>query len=528
MYINIKCIGELKNIQPCKIIIQVFLYLVRKHKNIYFLSVRKNHIFIQCIVKNKELFDNIDNIPLEAIINIKGFIYNREKQNINPDLELGDKEICIENIECIKSKKIEFNVRNSHLNTEEINYENRILHLRNEFIFQDIVFRSKVVKSIRNFFDSKEFIEIQTPILSNYTPEGANDYIVLTRKHPNHCYTLPQSPQIYKQLLMYSDFSKYYQIAPCFRDEDSRQNRISTEFYQVDIEMYATKQDEIISLCNELIMLLIKTYTNKTVSIKYWSYDEAIKKYGSDKVDIRVIEVFKLHIIEEYIHIEDIHNINCLCTQYKDIYKKENIITFHIKHKYKKEIFLFLSSICNQKLETNSIVWIHSYPMYEQNKDKEWDFSHNPFSKYYPKGFVGFDDMNISEQKNIIKTIDISQIYTYQYDMIFNGEEVGGGSIRNINSDLLYTVFEKINKTELFSSFSHLSKAMEYNNFQHGGIAFGLERLLCLLTDTKKIKKYIPFPYNQQGASKFFNVPQPINKEFIVKNFFKKEEENKK
>jgi aspartyl-tRNA synthetase len=318
-----------------------------------------------------------------------------------------------------------------------------------ERLKNNLIVRHKVIKFIRDFLDKEGFVEIETPILTKSTPEGARDYIVPSRQEPGRFYALPQSPQQYKQLLMVAGIEKYFQIAKCLRDEDPRGDR-QPEFTQLDLEASFISQEDIMDITERLLILIVQNLfpSKKIQEIPFprISYKDAMAKYNSDKPDIR-------------------------------------------KDKSNKDLLAFC--------------WIVDFPFFEKNDEGKWTFTHNPFSAAKPE----FDE-DLLDKKNI------ENILTSQYDVVLNGFEIGGGSIRNHRPEALEKVFEIMGykKEVIQEKFGHMMKAFEYGAPPHGGIAWGLDRVFALLFGEPNIREVIAFPKTGDGRDFMMDAPSEVDK----------------
>jgi len=336
----------------------------------------------------------------------------------------------------------------------EINEEKRMkyryLDLRRERMKKNLIMRQKVIQFIRDFFQKDGFIEVETPILTKSTPEGARDFIVPSRLEPGKFYALPQAPQQYKQLLQVAGVEKYFQIARCFRDEDPRADR-QAEFTQLDLEMSFVEQEDVMNITERLFIELIKKiYPEKKIQeipFPRISYQKAMKKYGTDRPDLR-----------------------------------------------KNKTNPYLLAFC----------WVIDFPFFEKNEKDGWTFTHNPFSAPKPE-FMN----DLLEKKNI------KNILTTQYDIVLNGWELGGGSIRNHRPEALGAVFEIIGykKKEIKDKFGHMLKAFEYGAPPHGGIAPGLDRFLAILFNEPNIREVIAFPKTGDSGDLMMGAPAEVSEE---------------
>jgi len=421
----------------------------RDHGKIIFIDLRDRSGLLQIVFtpKDKELYKLADTLRPEWVIGIGGTVNKRPKGMINPKLETGKVEVLAEKLEILnKSKVPPFEISGDKKASEEKRLEYRYLDLRRERMKNNIIFRYKVVKLIRDFLDKKGFLEIETPILTKSTPEGARDFLVPSRMHQGEFYALPQAPQQLKQLLMVAGLEKYFQIARCFRDEDLRGDR-QPEFTQLDLEMSFPNQKDILDLIERLMIEVAKLAGKKLTfkPFKVLTYEQTMKKYKTDKPDLR---------------------------------------------KNKKDP----NEAC--------FVWIINWPLFEWDKDeKRWDPMHHIFTA--PKE----ESLKFLEKEP-------SKVKSWQHDLILNGHEIAGGSIRNHNPDIQKKTFKLIglSEKEIKEKFGHLLKAFEYGAPPHGGIALGIDRLLMILRNEKSIREVMAFPKTGDGRDLMMEAPSKVDK----------------
>ena len=419
---------------------------VRAHGKIIFIDLRDTTGLVQ-LVCPKELAERI---RPEWVIEVEGKVSKRPKNMLNPKIETGKIEISAENLKVLsQAKTLPFSIALSGREiSEEKRMKYRYLDLRRARMKKNLEERQRVLRFIRDFLQKQGFLEIETPILTKSTPEGARDFIVPSRLQPGKFYALPQAPQQYKQLLQVAGIEKYFQIARCFRDEDPRADR-QAEFTQLDMEMSFVKQKDVMEITEKLFIELIrKLYPEKKIQkipFPRLSYKKAMEKYKTDRPDLR-----------------------------KDK-KNPNILSF---------------------------CWIIDFPFFEKEENGAWTFTHNPFSAPKPE---------FSE--DLLKKKNIENILTTQYDIVLNGWELGGGSIRNHRPEALESVFEIIGykKKEIKEKFGHMLEAFKYGAPPHGGIAPGIDRFLAILLGESNIREVIAFPKTGDSRDLMMGSPSEIS-----------------
>ena len=405
---------------------------------------------IQCVVLAKE-------IRSEWVLCIEGIVNKRPEKNVNPNVPSGDVELEVTKIEVLnKAETPRFDVTTDGRDIgEEARLEYRYLDLRRPRMQKNIRNRHKVIKFIRDYFDMNGFAEIETPILTKSTPEGARDYIVPSRLWPGTFYALPQSPQQYKQLLMVSGMERYFQIARCMRDEDGRGDR-QPEFTQLDVEMSFVTREDVMDMNEKLLIALVEKYypEKKIQQIPFprITYKDAMEKYGNDRPDLRENK-------------ED-----------------PNVLAFG---------------------------WVIDFPFFERtdksdnpDTEGEWTFTHNPFSRPMDEHMPW-----------LMNKENLGQILTTQYDIILNGFEIGGGSIRNHEPEALRKVFEIMGYAQerIEGNFSHMLEALGSGCPPHGGIAWGFDRLLMLLENEPNIREVMAFPKTGEGKDLMMHSPSEVS-----------------
>jgi len=431
----------------------------RDHGKIAFIDLRDRTAKVQVVLVPASLDEAskslMSEIKPEWVIRIRGLVKARPERLINPDLATGSIEIEALEIEVLNTAITPIFPLDQDKNeiSEELRLEYRYLDLRRPEMYDNLLKRHKINQLVRNFLDKEGFLEVETPILTKSTPEGARDFIVPSRHQVGNFYALPQSPQQYKQLLMAGGVERYFQIARCFRDEDTRKDR-QPEFTQLDMEMSFVSEEDIMALNEKLLIELVETlYPEKKIqSIPFprISYAEAMQKYGNDRPDIR----------------ED---------------KEDND----------------LLAFC----------WIVDFPQFEKTDEGNWTFSHNPFSS--PKA---------EYMENLMAKKDIENIISTQYDIVLNGFEIGGGSIRNHKPEALRKVLEIIGyEGEIVDkSFGHILTALASGTPPHGGIAWGMDRLLAVLQKESSIREVIAFPKTGDAQDPMMKSPSGVSVEQLV------------
>jgi len=430
----------------------------RDHGKIIFIDLRDKTGIIQLVFTpiNKELYQKAEKLRNEWVIKISGEVKKRPKEMINPKILTGELEIEVKNLEILsQAKTLPFDISTDGKEiSEELRLKYRYLDLRRERLKENILARAKVIKFIRDFLFEKDFIEIETPNLTKSTPEGARDYVVPSRLEIGKFYALPQSPQQYKQLLMVGGFERYFQIARCFRDEDTRGDR-QPEFTQLDLEMDFLSQDDVLSLIENMFKELVeKFYPEKKIQkfpFERLNYKEVIQKYQTDKPDLR-------------------------------------------KNKNDPNELAF--------------VFIVDFPLFEwKQTENRWDAVHHPFTRpQFTKG---------ETMEELIKRMkkEPQNIMAHQYELVLNGYEIGGGSLRINEPQLLEAVFEILGHTEeaINQKFGHLIEAFSFGAPPHGGIAIGLDRLIMILRNESSIREVIAFPKTGDARDLMMNAPSSLD-----------------
>ena len=429
----------------------------RAHGKVLFVDLRESTGLLQIVFssENKSLYELAQKLRPEWVVSIQGEVKERPKGMQNPKIETGKIEVEAESLKIFsEAETLPFNIEtNGYEINEEKRLQYRYLDLRRERMKKNLIKRNEIIYFIRQYLKKENFVEIQTPLLSKSTPEGARDYLVPSRLQPGKFFALPQSPQQYKQLLMVSGFEKYFQIAPCFRDEAARADRSPGEFYQLDVEMSFIEQEDILNLIESLCVSLVKTLFPekriKNIPFPRIDYKTAMKKYNSDKPDLR-------------------NNKN--------------------------------------NFDELAFCWVVNFPLFQkQTKD---DFFHGAGQKLAPS-----HHMFTAPKKEDIKLLDKDPIKarSYQHDLVLNGVEIGGGSIRIHDAKIQEKIFDLIGFTKKQKKeFSHLLTAFKYGVPPHGGIAPGLDRLIRILLSENNIREVIAFPLSGDARDLMIDSPAEV------------------
>ena len=551
----------------------------RDHGNLLFIDLRDNYGMTQCIIdKSNENFKSLEKIQLESVIKINGKVIERTKETINSDLQTGEIEVNINSFEVLGNcKELPMPVFSDQEYAEEIRLKYRFLDLRRKKIHDNIILRSKVISFIRSEMSKLGFLEFQTPILTSSSPEGARDFLVPSRLNPGKFYALPQAPQQFKQLIMVSGFDKYFQIAPCFRDEDARADRSPGEFYQLDLEMSFVEQEDVFQVVEKLIVNVFKNFSSKKLMYEKFPripYEESMLKYGSDKPDLRnpliisdlsniftrddvTFEIFKKLVISG-------SKVRCIVTKntkdkprsffdnidkwakeqgasglaYFTIEKEENLSAKGPVGKFfSKEALEEIMKITGAEIgdsiffacgKINEVEKITSLARDKIAKDLEliddntfafcWIVDYPMFEKNEITNKIEFSHNPFSMPQGDIKDIDLDNplnIKAYQYDIVCNGIELSSGAIRNHVPELMYKLFSiaGYQKEQVDEKFSGMINALSYGAPPHGGIAPGIDRIVMLLANEKNIREVTMFPMNQNAQDLMMNAPSEVNEE---------------
>ena len=541
----------------------------RDHGNLLFVDLRDNYGITQCIInKENKNFSKLEKLQLETVIKINGKILARSNETINKDITTGEVEVSIDNFFILGScKELPLPVFSDQEYSEEVRLKYRFLDLRRKKIHENIILRSKVISYIRNEMTKLGFLEFQTPILTSSSPEGARDFLVPSRLNPGKFYALPQAPQQFKQLIMVSGFDKYFQIAPCFRDEDSRADRSPGEFYQLDVEMSFVEQEDVFDAVQPVIYNVFKKFTKKEVVKDFVkiTFKDSMLKYGTDKPDIRyevliqdVTDVFKdsnfkifSSNIEKGSVVRGIPGLGCGSRAFADkmnnwaqlqgapgmgyiIFSDNeakgpvaNALGLEKAHILKEKFnlndgdALFFS--CAMEKEAADLAGkartkiATEKNMINENQFKFcWIIDYPMFEKNEISGEIDFSHNPFSMPQggmdSLIKKNPLD-ILAYQYDLVCNGVELSSGAIRNHVPDIMYKAFEIAghNHDVVDNKFPGMINAFKFGAPPHGGIAPGIDRIVMLLAEEPNLREIVLFPMTGKAEDVMMGAPSDVN-----------------
>ena len=553
-----------------------WLHRKRDHGNLLFIDLRDHFGLTQCVIENNNNFFSIlEKTKPESVLTVTGTVVKRETGTENLELTTGKIEIDIKSLKVISSaRELPLPVFGDQVYPEDIRLKYRFLDLRREGMHKNIILRSKVISFIRSEMLQLGFLEYQTPILTSSSPEGARDFLVPSRLNPGKFYALPQAPQQFKQLIMVSGFDKYFQIAPCFRDEDARADRSPGEFYQLDLEMSFVEQEDVFKVIENLMTKLFKKFSSKKITTEKFEripYDEAMLKYGTDKPDLR-----------NPLLIKDITNIFTRNDVKFDIFKKlvksgsvvRAIVTKETKEKprsffdnidkwskeqgasglayftieknpeikgkgpigkfFSEDSLKEIMKICDAKvgdsvfLSCGKISEVEKILSITRDKiasdlnlinDNEfafcWIVDYPMYELDESTKKIKFSHNPFSLPQGELDKIDFNnplRIKAYQYDIVCNGVELSSGAIRNHIPELMYKLFSiaGYDKKKVEEKFSGMLNALSYGAPPHGGIAPGLDRIIMLLANEKNIREITLFPMNQNAQDLMMQAPSKV------------------
>jgi aspartyl-tRNA synthetase len=550
-----------------KVRVSGWLENVRDHGGVKFLDLRDQYGIVQVVLEDESL---LDGIPKESAIRVTGTVIDRDEDTINERLTTGTVEIEAETITVLGkvTESLPFEITSSKEIKEDLRLKYRFLDLRNKEVQNNIIFRSQVISHLRSKMTDLGFLEIQTPILTSSSPEGARDYIIPSRKHQGKFYALPQAPQMFKQLLMVSGFDKYFQIAPCFRDEDARADRSPGEFYQLDFEMSFATQEDVLAVAEEVLYETFVKFSKKEVSkppFKRITYKEAMLKYGSDKPDLRnpleIIDISDMFLETGFAPFRKktvrAINVEACSLQSKSFF--ENMLDFALKigmkglgyfkvdedMKFQGPIDKFLSDedrkelIERAGLKPQDVLFFiaddeeyapklagqirtelaRRLKLTDESKFEMCFIVDFPMYEIDEKtGDAVFTHNPFSMPQGGLKSLmekDPLDIIAYQYDIVCNGIELSSGAVRNHDRDIMIKAFEIAGYTEedLKTKFTSLFNAFKYGAPPHAGMAPGIDRILMLLTGEENIREVIAFPMNSNAQDLMTNAPGEVTEQ---------------
>lgn len=551
-----------------KVRIAGWVQTIRDLGGLVFLDIRDMYGITQVVTSGEAKdVDFASHIPIESTVTVYGTVKKRDEETVNPKLKTGLVEIKIEDIKILgkRTKNIPFEINTNQEIREDLRLQYRYLDLRNERLQNNLKLRAQVLQFLRNQMQEQGFLEVQTPILTSSSPEGARDYLVPSRLHPGKFYALPQAPQQFKQLLMVSGIDKYFQIAPCFRDEDARADRAPGEFYQLDMEMSFATQEDVFQVMEPVMYNTFKKFSDKKIAeypFPRITYKDAMLKYGSDKPDLRnplyiidLSDFFKKCTFKPFIdrtvraikvegHMSKgfhekmlayamsigMQGLGYLEVQEDMSFKgpidkfipddlkktlielaglKQNDTIFFIADNEKRatELAGQIRTELGNRLnlideDVFQFCWIIDFPMFELDDHDKLAFSHNPFSM--PQG--GLDAL---ENQNPL------EILAYQYDIVCNGIELSSGAVRNHDIQIMLKAFEMAGYTEeeVKTKFGALYTAFQFGAPPHAGIAPGIDRMLMLLSNSDTIREVIAFPLNSKAQDLMMGAPGNVRRD---------------
>lgn len=564
-----------------EVVLNGWVFRRRDHGGVIFIDLRDRSGMVQIVFnpeKDKESHSKAEALRLEFVVAVKGKVEKRTKENINPNIKTGKVEVFITEIEVLNSSQpIPFMLEENTEISEEIRLQYRYLDLRRQKMKDNILKKAQVTSAVREFLEDNDFIDIETPVLNKSTPEGARDFLVPSRLNLGKFYALPQSPQLFKQILMVAGFERYYQIAKCFRDEDQRSDR-QLEFTQIDLEMSFINKDILIDTMERMMAHLLKKVYDIEIKLpfKRMSYEEAMITYGTDRPDLRFemplvpldemagtcnFKVFR-DIIDNKGHVigmcikdsknfsrKDIdelidyttsrlgggglawmrHTEKGLESNIVKFFTEDNLaaiikttqskpgdmVVFIADHDPKKareiagNVRLYVANkrkLIDRKSDDLQFLWVVDFPLFEWNTDeKRYDSVHHPFTSPH------LDQLDLLDSNPLA-------VRSESYDMVLNGVELGGGSIRIHDQALQSKIFKMLNISEEAAEekFGFLLKALQYGAPPHGGIAFGLDRLVMILQKEASIRDIIAFPKTQKGTCLMSHAPGKVVPEQLI------------
>ena len=541
---------------------------IRDHGGVIFVDLRDQTGITQTVVHDETMLAGVNK---ECVITVSGTVSERDPETVNEKLDTGRVELVVESLTLLGKCKnmLPFDVSDSRSTREDVRLKYRYLDLRSQRLHNNIVLRSHVIRTMRRCMEEKDFLEIQTPILTASSPEGARDFLVPSRKHKGKFYALPQAPQQFKQLLMVSGFDRYFQIAPCFRDEDARQDRSPGEFYQLDFEMAFATQEDVLQVCEDVIYDVFKTYSTKKFSGKPFrriTFKDAMMQFGTDKPDLRnPLRIFDLTDFFAKVDFplfkgKPVRGIVADCFGQSRKFFEDSLkfatsigmkglgyltltdgefkgpIAKFLTPEQKEEITALSGIRANETLfficDAPSIVnreageirtwlgenlgiidqdsyefcYVVDFPMFEIDPSTgKTVFTHNPFSM--PQGGL-----------EALETKAPTEVLAYQYDLVCNGIELASGAVRNHDVEIMRKAFAIAGYTEdeLESRFTALYTAFQYGAPPHAGMAPGVDRIIMLLAGEESIRDVIAFPLNGNAQDLLLGAPSEVTEQQLL------------
>ena len=541
---------------------------IRDHGGVIFVDLRDQTGITQTVVHDETMLAGVNK---ECVITVSGTVSERDSETVNEKLDTGRVELVVESLTLLGKCKnmLPFDVSDSRSTREDVRLKYRYLDLRSQRLHNNIVLRSHVIRTMRRCMEEKDFLEIQTPILTASSPEGARDFLVPSRKHKGKFYALPQAPQQFKQLLMVSGFDRYFQIAPCFRDEDARQDRSPGEFYQLDFEMAFATQEDVLQVCEDVIYDVFKTYSTKKISDKPFrriTFKDAMMQFGTDKPDLRnPLRIFDLTDFFAKVDFplfkgKPVRGIVADCFGQSRKFFEDSLkfatsigmkglgyltltdgefkgpIAKFLTPDQKEEITALSGIRANETLfficDAPSIVnreageirtwlgenlgiidqdsyefcYVVDFPMFEIDPSTgKTVFTHNPFSM--PQGGL-----------EALETKAPTEVLAYQYDLVCNGIELASGAVRNHDVEIMRKAFAIAGYTEdeLESRFTALYTAFQYGAPPHAGMAPGVDRIIMLLAGEESIRDVIAFPLNGNAQDLLLGAPSEVTEQQLL------------
>ena len=554
-----------------------WLHRKRDHGNLLFIDLRDHYGLTQCVVENNnKFFSVLEKVKPESIIKVMGKVVKRQRGTENLDLITGKVEVIIKSVEVLSTaKELPIPVFGEQEYPEDIRLKYRFLDLRRDEMHKNIILRSKVISYIRSEMIKLGFLEYQTPILTSSSPEGARDFLVPSRLNPGKFYALPQAPQQFKQLIMVSGFDKYFQIAPCFRDEDARADRSPGEFYQLDLEMSFVEQKDVFEVVEKLMVSLFKKFSSKKILNEIFpkiTFKESIEKYGTDKPDLRnpliiqdITKIFERDDVTFDIFrklVKSGSSVKAITTkntkdkprsffdnidkwakdqgasglayftieQDKSLKAKGPIGKFFSEDSLKELMNICKASVgdsiflaCGKEHDLNKILSIARNKIAEDLKiiDESkfafcWIIDYPMFEYDQKSKKIIFSHNPFSMPQGDLRKLNFSkplEIKAFQYDIVCNGVELSSGAIRNHIPELMYKLFSiaGYDKKEINDKFCGMINALSYGAPPHGGIAPGIDRIVMLLANKKNIREVTLFPMNQNAQDLMMQAPSEVN-----------------